>query len=411
MRTMICSYPTLLIAWLGTLAACAPEPASMTDVAQTEDAPSGPHGGRLLTDGAFALELAIVEAGVPPEFRAWATQSGAALAPEQVELEVELARLGGVVDRIGFSPTGDYLRGDLTVYEPHSFDVSIRVEHEGRTHRFAYESHEGRTVIPAAAARDAGIETDVAGPGTIVQAMTLYGAIAPDPTRLREVGARFKGLIRDVHAEIGDTVAAGQRLATVEADESLQAYTVTAPIGGVVTMRHAEPGEQAGDAPLFEIADYTRVWAELSAFPRDRARLAVGQSALIESETGGTARAAVDYLAPAGDRASQSITARVVLDNSEGRWTPGDFVVGRVTVAEHAVPLAVPLGALQTFRDFTVVYARFDDTYEVRMLELGRRDTDRVEVLDGLRAGTEFVSGNSYLIKADIEKSGASHDH
>jgi cobalt-zinc-cadmium efflux system membrane fusion protein len=45
------------------------------------------------------------------------------------------------------------------------------------------------------------------------------------------------------------------------------------------------------------------------------------------------------------------------------------------------------------------------------MLELGRRDAERVEVLGGLRAGTEFVTGNSYLIKADIEKSGASHDH
>jgi cobalt-zinc-cadmium efflux system membrane fusion protein len=86
-------------------------------------------------------------------------------------------------------------------------------------------------------------------------------------------------------------------------------------------------------------------------------------------------------------------------------------VTGQIVVAERQVPLAVPLAALQTFRDFTVVYARFDDTYEVRMLEHGRRDGQRVEVLDGLRAGTEFVTGNSYLIKADIEKSGASHDH
>jgi cobalt-zinc-cadmium efflux system membrane fusion protein len=411
MRNIENFHRTFLTAWLLTAAACSPGPASMTSMDEVDEATSGPHGGRLLVDGEFVLELAIVEAGIPPEFRAWATLAGRELEPEEVELEVEVSRLGGVVERVGFAPAGDYLRGDQTVYEPHSFDVSVEAEHAGRTHRYAYESHEGRTVIPAEAARAAGIETAIAGPGTIVVTIMLYGSIAPDPTRVREVGARFEGLIRDVHAEIGDTVTAGQRLATVEADESLQGYAVTAPITGVVTMRHAEPGEQAGTAPLFEIADYSQVWAELSAFPRDRARLSVGQLASIESETGSAARAPVAYLSPAGDRASQSITARVVLDNGQRRWTPGDFVAGQVVVAERQVPLAVPLAALQTFRDFTVVYARFDATYEVRMLELGRRDAERVEVLGGLRAGTEFVTGNSYLIKADIEKSGASHDH
>ena len=45
------------------------------------------------------------------------------------------------------------------------------------------------------------------------------------------------------------------------------------------------------------------------------------------------------------------------------------------------------------------------------MLDLGRVAGDWVEVLGGLNAGTEYVSENSYIIKADIEKSGASHDH
>ena len=66
---------------------------------------------------------------------------------------------------------------------------------------------------------------------------------------------------------------------------------------------------------------------------------------------------------------------------------------------------------MQRFRDFQVVFARFDDVYEVRMLELGRRNREWVEVLDGIEAGTQYVTSNSYLIKADIEKSGASHDH
>jgi hypothetical protein len=92
-------------------------------------------------------------------------------------------------------------------------------------------------------------------------------------------------------------------------------------------------------------------------------------------------------------------------------WRPAQFVRGKLVVAEHAVALAVRESGLQSFRDFTVVYAKVDDTYEVRMLDLGRRDGEYVEVLGGLEAGTIYVTANSYLVKADIEKSGASHDH
>ena len=86
-------------------------------------------------------------------------------------------------------------------------------------------------------------------------------------------------------------------------------------------------------------------------------------------------------------------------------------VSAEVTLAERQVPLTVKTAGLQRFRDFTVVFAQVGDTYEVRMLELGERDGEWVEVLGGIDPGTPYVVGQSFLIKADIEKSGASHDH
>jgi cobalt-zinc-cadmium efflux system membrane fusion protein len=105
------------------------------------------------------------------------------------------------------------------------------------------------------------------------------------------------------------------------------------------------------------------------------------------------------------------VLARVVLDNSDGVFVPGANLTGEIQVAEHQVPLAVKRTGLQSFRDFTVVYALFKDEYEVRMLDLGRQDGEWIEVRGGLEAGTRYVTLNSYLVKADIEKSGASHDH
>lgn len=376
-----------------------------------EEAPTGPNGGRLLEDGAFALELAIFEAGVEPEFHAWATANGAPVAPRDVSLTVELARLGGSVDRIDFTPQADFLRGNQVVHEPHSFDVTIVARHAGLEHRFTYASYEGRTTIAAEVARAAGIGTATAGPGDIRDELVLYGAVTPDATRVRNVHARFAGVIRSVVRNVGDRVRAGDTLATIESNESLQTYTVAAPIAGTITARHAAPGEQTDTEGLFEIADFSSVWAELDVFSRDRPRLTEGQAVAVTADTGAAAGGVIGYLAPTGDRASQRVTARVVLDNADGRWVPGQFVEARVTIATTPVALAVPLSALQRFRDFDVVFAQVGETYEVRMLELGRRDRNSVEVLGGLAPGTTYVSANSYLIKADIEKAGASHDH
>jgi cobalt-zinc-cadmium efflux system membrane fusion protein len=400
--------PIFLVAML--LDACGSPPGPPETTEHAENEARGPHGGRLLEDDGFAVELAMFESGVPPELHAWVTENGRPVASE-TSLTVELTRLGGGRDEVAFVPVGDYLRGSPSVREPHSFDVRVEARLSGRTHEWRYESYEGRTTIAAEIASAAGIATGVAGPGTIADALTLYGTIATDLTRVREVQGRFPGTIRSVAKRVGDAVRAGEALATIESNESLQAYSVTAPIAGVITARHAEPGEQTGEDPLFVIVDLATVWAELNVFSRDRSRLRAGVPVRIGGDDGFEANGTIDYLAPVTNRASQSVTARVVLDNPDGRWTPGQFVEAQVTVSETPVALAVPLGALQRFREFDVVFARVGDVYEVRMLTLGRRDSANVEVLDGLAPGTEYVTHNSYLVKADIEKAGASHDH
>lgn len=273
------------------------------------------------------------------------------------------------------------------------------------------ESLEGRTTIAANVAAAAGIVTVRAGPATIAETVLLYGSIAPDAARVREVRARFPGAIATVRVAVGERVAAGAALATIEANESLQTYTLAAPIAGIVLERHAQPGEQTDAAPLFLLADLSSVWAELRAFPRDRARLAAGLAVRVRGDAGAVAASVLDYLSPIGDPLTQSVVARATLANGDGRWTPGQFVEGEVAVASTPVALAVPLSAVQRFRDVDVVFARVGDDYEVRMLELGRRDAERVEVTGGLEPGTEIVVDNSYLVLADIEKAGASHDH
>jgi membrane fusion protein, heavy metal efflux system len=382
-----------------------------------QEAPRGAHRGRLLESGDLQLEVSIFEDGVPPEFRLYVIRGGKPVPPDQLRASIDLHRVtgveGGVTDRHSFSAREDYLVSAQEVYEPHSFDVSVRLEHEGRTYDWKYESPEGRVEMDSDVATAAGIVTARAGPGTISDQLLLYGRIVPDAERMRQVRARFPGPVRSVAVRTGESVRAGQVLATVESNESLQTYAVTAPISGQITARHVNAGENTGDEPLFEIADFSSVWAEVSVFQRDRTRLSVGQSVDVraaEGELRGTGT--IRLMSPAGaGSGSPTVNARVVLDNTQGRWTPGQFIEAHVAVAKHASPLVVPLGALQRFRDWDVVFVNEGSTYQALPVKLGRRDGSHVEVLEGLLKGARIVTGNSYLVKADIEKSGASHDH
>lgn len=371
----------------------------------------GPHRGRLLSDGDFTLELAIFETGVPPEFRAWATKSGETLSPSDIDLNIKLSRLGGKIDDINFTQQGDALRGDTVIYEPHSFVVTINAVHKGTTHRWEYDNLEGRTKIETAVAQALEIGTTVASSVVMQETISVYGQIAANSERKHRVSARFDGTIKSVTASQGEHVRKGQKLATVESNESLQLFTIEAPISGVITQRDANAGEQTDGRQLFTIMDTRSVWAELSVFPADLAKVKTGAHVTITDTTSGyTARGQVSQINLLAE-ADQSVNVRVVLDNQNGQLRPGRHISANITVREHTAALAVKRTGLQAFRDFTVVYAQIGEEYEVRMLELGLQAGEWAEVLGGLEPGTRYVSENSYVIKADIEKSGASHDH
>lgn len=374
------------------------------------DFPRGTHNGRLLTDGDFFIEIAIFETGVPPEFHVWATNSGAAVSPGEVDLTVTLERLDET-NVIEFMPEDDYLRSTTTIFEPHSFSVVIDARYEGASHRWTYDSFEGRTSIAPALSQSLGIETAIAGPVALAQVVEAFGRTVPKGDYTRAIHARFNGLVTAVTASLGERVDAGQPLMTIESNESLKPYTIDAPITGVVTLRAVNPGEQTDGRLLMEITDPAQVWAELAIFPSDRAAVQIGAPVEVTPIGGGAPANGTIASFAAELGAGQSLTARVTLENADGRFAAGTFVSARIDSGAVQVPLAVKRDGLQPFRDFTVVYAKVGNEYEVRMLELGRQDANYVEVLGGLKPGTEYVTTNSYILKADVEKSGASHDH
>jgi membrane fusion protein, heavy metal efflux system len=180
----------------------------------------------------------------------------------------------------------------------------------------------------------------------------------------------------------------------------------------VVAERNGNPGDVTFDRPLYVITDPAQTTVVFNIFPKDLGAIQPGMAVQIETMDGTPIAAARlgDYL-PDGNAEAGTALVRAAVPNRGGRLRPGMALRGRVTINAVQVPLAVRTEALQRFRDFTVVFANYGENYEVRMLTLGRKSPEWTEVLSGIKPGTPYAAKGAFLIRADVEKSGASHDH
>ena len=286
-------------------------------------------------------------------------------------------------------------------------------EGEGE-HTEGEEAGGERVTIPAASAEASGIGVSTVGPGAIQETLTLTGRIMLQPAARAEVHAPYPGPVRAVTHNIGDVVQRGQTLARVESAESLQTYSIVTPISGVVLERQTNIGDVTSEDPLFVVGDLSRLQAELNVVTRDIGRVAPGQSVLITGLDGTTRiEARIASVLPTADAHSQTLLARAPLTIPQGSpLRPGMAVRASVVLTEQQVPIAVARDAVQTLEGRTVVFVRVsEDTYEARPVTLGRAGRDTVEITAGLAPGEIYVSENAFLVKAEIGKGSASHDH
>lgn len=381
--------------------------------APAADYPRGPHNGRLLTDGPLGLEVTIYEPDIPPQFRVFPFQDGKPLDPAAVKLVVHLDRFLDREDTIQFKKEGVYLVGDKVVAEPHSFDVTVTAEYNGRQSEWKYASYEGRVTMHEAAIKTAGIKIEEAGPAKLRTLVQMTGKIVANLDKVAHVTPRYPGVVLEARKKLGDPVAKNEVLAVVESNESLRPYEIKSQIAGRVIKRDAVLGESVGqETTLYVVADLETIAVDLAVPKQDFARLKEGQKVEVTGHGELAGEATLHYLSPIGSETTQTMLARAEMPNPEMKWQPGLFVGAEVVVDETEVPIAVKASALQTFRDWDVVFMTDGTSFEIAILELGRRDGDLVEVVDGaLKPGTKYVTENSFVVKADVLKSGASHDH
>jgi cobalt-zinc-cadmium efflux system membrane fusion protein len=276
------------------------------------------------------------------------------------------------------------------------------------------EGHAEHEEAPAFTVSDfekAGVRLAAAGPGQLDIGIELPGEVRPNADRLAHISPRFPGLVREVRKQIGDRVRAGDVLAVIDS-ENLSTFELKAAFDGTVIDKHVAPGETVTrEEAAFIVADLSTVWVNISIYQSALPQVNVGQVVVVTSSHGGLeATGQVSYISPVVDQATRTASGRVVLPNPDGAWRPGLFVTATVSDSSTA-PIVIPRRAIHTVHDQPSVFVAEGDRFAVRPVQLGRAGRTRVEVSHGLAAGERFADQRSFLVKAELGKGEAGHDH
>ena len=194
-------------------------------------------------------------------------------------------------------------------------------------------------------------------------------------------------------------------------------YALVAPLSGTIVGWHLGVGEVLEeDTRAFTIADLSTIWVNVTVYARDLHRVRVGQRALIRAEGIDNAiEGRISYLSQTVDKVTRSATARIVLNAPGAAWRPGLFVTAEIEIDEVEAAVVVPESAVQRYEGKHVVFVREGSKLEARPVVIGRHGhvgEDRVlEITEGLTPAERYVAKNSFLIKAELGKHAAGHDH
>lgn len=277
---------------------------------------------------------------------------------------------------------------------------------------------EGEIVVTPEDMKLAEITTARVETGRISTSLDLSGEVGFNEDRVVHITPRFAGIVKEVRYGIGEYVKAGETVAMIESNESMNTYSLKAPISGRIIEKHASAGEYVSEEEsLYLLADLSTVWVNLAVYPKDADKVKKGQKvklSAVGSEI--STEGIISYVTPVMDARTRKITARVVLSNSNNAWRPGTFVNAHVEAGEGEPGLVVDRNAVQILDNESVVFIQHEPgRFNVVPVKTGDKDSRKVMILSGLEEGMEYVNNGAFELKAKIVTSSfdahAGHGH
>lgn len=243
--------------------------------------------------------------------------------------------------------------------------------------------------------------------------VTLRGQITENQNRSMNVKPRFAGIVKSVHKDFGDQVRKGETLVVIESANTRSAYSIRSAMDGIV----ADKGVVAGsfvpeNESIFRVVDLSTIWFQGKVSVVDAMRIKTGFRANVRDRLlDANGEGHVIYTSPTLDEDTQSSDVRIELKNGDAAWRVGSFAEADILLDSIDVSIAVRSEAIQEFNGQKVVFIRNGEKFAVKKVQLGRSDKSWTEIVSGIKAGETYVAKNSFLVKAEILKSSAAHEH
>lgn len=186
-----------------------------------------------------------------------------------------------------------------------------------------------------------------------------------------------------------------------------QTLVLRSPHTGTIVGPMPHVGERISpDSVLFHIVNLDQVWFVGRVYEQDLGLLKMGQTVEIETKAypGRKFSGNLVFVDREVDPETRTIMARFEVQNPKGELLPKLSGTGNLVVDLGRVPVTVPLSALIDTGKRKVVYVETAPrTYEQREVRAGREMDDRLEILDGVKAGEKVVSGGAFLMDAEAQ--------
>jgi Cu(I)/Ag(I) efflux system membrane fusion protein len=176
---------------------------------------------------------------------------------------------------------------------------------------------------------------------------------------------------------------------------------IYSPVAGYVLERNISPGQRfEKGTEFYRIADISHVWVMTDFFEKDRQFMKPGALATVRYQ-GRRLMACMSHALPQFDPASRVLKTRFELDNPGQVLLPDMFVDVELPV-DKPEAITVPADAvIDSGRHKTVYVEKGKGVFEPRMVEIGWRLGDRVQIARGLEPGERIVVAGNFLIDSE----------
>jgi Cu(I)/Ag(I) efflux system membrane fusion protein len=188
--------------------------------------------------------------------------------------------------------------------------------------------------------------------------------------------------------------------------EPSKTLTLVSPISGVVTAKNVVQGARLspGEAP-YEITDLGEVWAMADAYESDLSRIQPGMKAVLSlaAYPDRTFSGSVAFIDPLLDAKTRTVKVHLHFMNPKRELKPEMF--GDVTLqGVKRDGLRIPADAVIRAGNQDVVFlASGAGKFEPRVVQIGAKLGDEVEVTGGLELGQEVVTRANFLVDSESQ--------